>query len=114
MSDDRFSFRVFFYDGVDYKTGNMISAKEAFCENYIQWNNKGGLVPTDECSILMQSTGLRDKNGVLLFDDDVVHLYGYGDYHIKFPYIELYERAFEGDMGELKENIHENPELLEE
>jgi len=62
---------------------------------------------------LMQYTGLKDKNGKEIYEGDVVYVAGYGDYNVEFPFIELYEAIFEGDIGEIKGNIYENPELLE-
>ena len=79
--------------------------------------------------IIMQSTGLKDKNntGVELFEDDVVRVAGSGNcrvgicslYGVIFidkdgsenPYI---DDLVEGDIGELLGNIHSNPELLEQ
>jgi hypothetical protein len=63
---------------------------------------------------LMQYTGLKDKNGIEIYEGDIVRLAGYGDYLVEWPFIQLFESSFEKDIGEILGNIYENPELLKE
>ncbi|EGO5034285.1 DNA-packaging protein [Enterococcus faecalis] len=72
--------------------------------------------------VLMQSTGLKDKNGVEFFEGDI----GWDDHQevhgqvifengaFKYEWENISEDLFEAtDDIEIVGNIHENPELLE-
>lgn len=117
---DRFKFRYF-----DKNKG----IKEISLTNYYY---------TDlDCSKLMQSTGLRDKNGKLMYDGDIVKIWKFskdlrgGDKRIiwnsarcgfrlytidKYKQgIDLYPQSMVNVTTiEVIGNIYENPELLKE
>lgn len=62
--------------------------------------------------ILMQFSGLLDRNDKEIYSGDVVQIYGYGKLEIEFPFRMLYEAAEESDKGEIIGNIYQNPDLI--
>ena len=63
------------------------------------FNVSSGLYGIED-PVIEQFTGLKDKNGEgeLIYDDDVVYLAGYGNYHVEYPYAQLFESLYEGDV----------------
>lgn len=63
-------------------------------------------------AIIMQWTGLLDENGTKIYEGDVVYLAGYGNHTVVFPFMQLYDSAYEGDIGNILGNIYQHPELI--
>ena len=104
-------------DMVDVKTIDLEKDGSIGC--IVDYN--GINLDVSEC-VLMQSTGLKDKNGVEFFEGDI----GWDDHQevhgqvifengaFKYEWENISEDLFEAtDDIEIVGNIHENPELLE-
>ena len=64
---------------------------------------------------IMQYTGFVDKNGKEIYDGDIVHISGIGNYEITDicqDFDMLVNAKVEGDLNEIVGNIYANPELI--
>ena len=124
LKNQEIAFRVFFFDGSDYSTGQMLSFNEAMAENYVEWDLHK-LRPSDECCIITRFTGFYDKNYNPIWEGDIVSKAGavivwhqpLGCWCFQFkgskeaPTPLYYDNNLE--KSEVLGNVFENPELLE-
>lgn len=124
--EDRFKFRAFiqhskevcevFRIGFEMMNGTEIEYMDEVGDHLIAYN---------EQAILMQCTGLRDKNGKLIYEGDLMRWRDFEDETNKI-YFDSEQAAFamtgginygeipSPDYLEVIGNIYENPELLKE
>lgn len=122
----RLKFRAWHEQGFMLNPDNIISIN--FHEGYLQWAymlgdevNDDGLNYFDQLEI-MQSTGLNDKNGVEIYEGDIIEcktVYEWDKKPIKRAEVVFENGVFsligvEMDLSrsEIIGNIYENPELL--
>ena len=73
VMNDRFKFRVWFYDGKDFSTGEWVSLEYALKECCVEVYGTQ-LVPSDECSIIVECTGLKDSEGTWIYEGDIIKI----------------------------------------
>ena len=125
--NDRFKFRAW-----DTFKEEMIKNHISVCEGELyEWFSDGFHTKHDigESAILMQCTGLKDKNGKLIYEGDILlekngkhHVVNWNNNHATF-FIEQIEKTGHFDTWHLARhdldyevigNIYENKELLNE
>ena len=136
--EDRFKFRVFL------KYNQIMCDIDSYCflqglnKCVFHFTNGGQKTLKNNDFILMQSTGLKDKNGKLIYEGDIVKTYpsGFFDtytdiffiknnlcgFYLATPYKNMSDDwecqdtigCYDKKMYEVIGNIYENPELLED
>jgi len=53
-------------------------------------------------------SGVQSSEGTDIYEGDIVYLAGYGEYTVKFPFLELYDALHESDVGAIIGNIHQD------
>ena len=132
--DDRFKFRIWNNSEIHYNdfvvtaTGYVGKITEEFLGKCVF--NQEDLTADKEC-VLMQCTGLKDNNGKLIYEGDIINIWCLNFTKNQISEVKFCkERAaftfdFKTDLGniapctmekteiEVIGNIYENPELLE-
>ena len=92
MTASRFNFRVWYKD--KYHNEMIYDAQTCFEENLVLGVDYFGQFINDEDFVLMQSTGLVDKNGKEIFEGDIVNVLNFNNKKDRTRTIEFYDGGF--------------------
>ncbi len=107
----KITYRVI-YDGEPYKV-NRLNFEDGEIDSVIfsddgSYNAQNWAEIDDEKLHLCSYSERKDSDGVEIYEGDKVYIAGYGEYEVKFPFLELYEAYPEGDIGKITGNIYKN------
>lgn len=100
LKDSKWDKDTMFYQDIQYLSSFLSRIYAKYQVNHPSY------LPFQIEKYLMQSSEIKDKNGKLIFEGDIVEISGYGNYLCKFPFIKLYDTS---DIGKIIGNIYENP-----
>ena len=130
MKNSRFKFRAWAKESKNMLSNERLKEMQIFVlsDDFAKYIDNFLILPIQDKYPLMQYTGLKDKNGVEIYEGDIIKLYGLPNAHFQVVFKNQYIGGWilmhkknevslgARDKNELKVvgNIYENPELLEE
>lgn len=133
MSEDRFKFRCFWKKENSMRPVISFDEHKVICAAHENVSTRWGEIPIEDI-ILMQSTGIKDKNGKLIYEGDILRVvdpddkssaqvvwdYKYASFGKLYIRQEQDEYIFcpfdkiDSEIFEIIGNIYETPNLLKD